>query len=471
MTMLGPVVPPNASTNPYATPYAPLYGAEFVARPSARRKREPWGAAEWFMLSQTAIPALLFLPGAQPARLLIRVAAFATSLLLLLPWRGSRNALKRHPSRIWLAPTMLYLTLMIFHPTTNSLLAGVAQVALYVSVFAPAYWMPKFVRSASQLDRLITILWVCSTVNAAVGVMQVYDPDRWMPREFSAMAVSSMYQLDAARYDGPNGRRITRPPGLFDTPGAVAGPAMFAALIGLVMFARRGAMWRKLLGLVSSGIGLTAIYLAQVRTSFLIVLGMLLVYALISAAFDQRRVRTLSLLVGTGVVLAGSLAASLLLGGQATIDRLNTLVAGDPVSVYYNAGRGSQLDYAVQTLAPKYPFGAGLGRWGMMRAYFGNASNPNSPQIWAELQLPAWILDGGLVLVALYVLALIATLSQQFRVARRSTDPLLGESARTILALSAGTLALIFGFTPFTTQIGIQFWVLAGALHGAVDRQ
>ena len=31
-----------------------------------------------------------------------------------------------------------------------------------------------------------------------------------------------------------------------------------------------------------------------------------------------------------------------------------------------------------------------------------------------------------------------------------------------------GTAALIFTFTPFVTQIGLQFWFLAGALHGLV---
>ena len=42
--------------------------------------RIPWGFAEFFIISQTALPALLFLPGTQAFRLPIRFAAFAISL-------------------------------------------------------------------------------------------------------------------------------------------------------------------------------------------------------------------------------------------------------------------------------------------------------------------------------------------------------------------------------------------------------
>ena len=40
----------------------------------------PWGFAEVFVISQTALPALLYLPGSQAFRLPIRFSAFAISL-------------------------------------------------------------------------------------------------------------------------------------------------------------------------------------------------------------------------------------------------------------------------------------------------------------------------------------------------------------------------------------------------------
>ena len=47
--------------------------------------------------------------------------------------------------------------------------------------------------------------------------------------------------------------------------------------------------------------------------------------------------------------------------------------------------------------------GAGLGRWGMMRYYFGNPWSRHSAALWAELQFPAWILDGGIILTVLSI--------------------------------------------------------------------
>ena len=40
----------------------------------------PWGFPELFVISQTALPALLYLPGTQAFRLPIRFSAFAISL-------------------------------------------------------------------------------------------------------------------------------------------------------------------------------------------------------------------------------------------------------------------------------------------------------------------------------------------------------------------------------------------------------
>ena len=47
------------------------YGREAVA------PRIPWGFAEVFIISQTALPALLYLPGSQAFRLPISFSAFA----------------------------------------------------------------------------------------------------------------------------------------------------------------------------------------------------------------------------------------------------------------------------------------------------------------------------------------------------------------------------------------------------------
>jgi hypothetical protein len=103
----------------------------------------------------------------------------------------------------------------------------------------------------------------------------------------------------------------------------------------------------------------------------------------------------------------------------------------------------------------------------MMRYYFGDDNNPESPPIWAELQTNAWILDGGLVLLLFYLVALISTTANQIKIARLARTPDLRLVAAAVLAINATALGLVFGYTPFTTQVGLQFWFISGVLHGA----
>ena len=112
--------------------------------------------------------------------------------------------------------------------------------------------------------------------------------------------------------------------------------------------------------------------------------------------------------------------------------------------------------------------GAGLGRWGMIAAYFGSGATPGVEQLWAEIQVAGWAIDGGLALLILSVGALIVTLTTEAQIARTDRDARVRACAAVVLAANLGTAALIFTFTPFVTQIGLQFWFLAGALHGLV---
>src|SRR5262245_65431412 len=96
--------------------------------PSTRSPLPPWGLPEWFLIAQMALPALLYLPGTNAFRVPIRIAPFAISLLgfLALPTKSSQLT-AAHPARRWLLCVLACLALMVFHPTTNSYLAGAAQ--------------------------------------------------------------------------------------------------------------------------------------------------------------------------------------------------------------------------------------------------------------------------------------------------------------------------------------------------------
>jgi hypothetical protein len=425
----------------------------------------PWGLAEFFIISQTAIPALLYLPGTQPIRFYVRVASFAISIGLLVWWAlGNAKTSRPHPAQPWLLAAMVYVAAMILHPFTSSTLGGVAQVVLYVSVIAPVFWASAVVRSPDHLARLMTLLLVCNGINATVGVLQVYDPDRWMPQEMSRLVTESAFGLGAVSYRGPNGL-IVRPPGLFDNPGAVAGPAMYAALLGLVFATSASALWKRALALGGSFAGVAAIYLSQVRVSLVVLAIMLATYVVVLTL--HRRVQRAAVV---GLISAGLLVATFTfavsLGGVSIIERTLTLFEQDPLSLY-SASRGGQLVYTFDDLVSTYPLGAGLGRWGMIAGYFGSG---NLPPLWAEIQVAGWAIDGGIPLLLLGVAAPVIALMAQWRLAMSDANAKVRACAAIVLAANLGTAALMFSFTPFVTQIGLQFWFLAGAVQAVASR-
>ena len=427
-----------------------------------------WGIPEWFVVSQTALPALLFLPGTQLLRLPLRVSAFviAIGVGVLLRFLRDTPVLPRHPATKWLVGATVFMTLNVVHPTTNSLSGALAQIFVVVCVIAPLLWAPHLVRTPEQLRRLAILLLMCNGVNSIVGVMQVYAPDVWLPAEFSRLVTESRFGLGPVSYIGPDGGRIVRPTGLFDTPGAVAGPGMLAALLGVVFAA---SPIKILFRLGSAGLalaGITAIYLTQVRISLVMVLAMLVVYFVVLLAQGRRVRATMFGSIFAGILVAGFSLATVL-GGASIVERFATLFAQDPISLYY-ASRGGQITSTFGDLLFEAPLGSGLGRWGMAARYFSDPANLDAPAIWAEIQLNGWMIDGGVVLVASYVLALLSTALYERRVALRSQDDWVRSSGALVLAANLGCAALIFSFTPFVTQVGIQYWFLAGALHGVV---
>lgn len=437
-----------------------------------RRKGGGWlpsGLAEWFAVSQTLLPALLFVPGSQAVRLPLRVGAYAISLVAFALWWFDRGGSRptRHPAERSLLLAGGYLVMMIAHPNTNSLLSGVAQTLLYFAIFCPVFWAPAYVRTPRQLARILVILLVCNGLNSLVGVLQVYDPTRWMPPQLSSAYTGDA--LAAVTYLGPNGRLIIRPPGLFDTPGAVCAAGTVAVLLGLILAIEPIVWWKRLVALGFATAGISAIYLSHVRAAFMVTLGTLVVYLGLLAAQGEKRRLTGFLGAAVGLVVGG-LAISITLGGQSVEDRFFTLLDSDPGQVYYES-RGVQLESAFSSLAVKYPFGAGLARWGMMRNYFGEPENLDSNEVFAEIQPNAWMLDGGIPLLVLYSLALVLTAASELKLFRDLADGNNRLLVAVVTAANFGTLALVFSFVPFGTAVGIQFWFFEGALYGAMAGQ
>jgi len=434
------------------------------AIPVAHAERVAWGFPEYFVISQTALPALLYLPGTQGIRLPIRFAAFAVSLAAFIWWQAqSHTRPPAHRAYSWVAGVMGLLALMLFNPYTTSLVGGLAHMMVYFAVMSPLFWAPALVRTPEQLARLLALLLICSGINSLVGVLQVYDPARFMPGELSR--VLSDVGLGAVTFRGPGGQLLMRPPGLFDTPGAVAGPGMYAALLGAIFGLSAIPLWRRAGAFALSAAGFAAIYLSQVRISLVVAVLMFLIYAGVLMA--QRRMAKASTFATFAITLVvASFAVAIALGGESITTRFMTLLTGDPLEVYYRA-RGIQLNNTFSEVLYTYPLGAGLGRWGMAGAYFGN---PGDSGLWAEIQIAGWMIDGGVPMLFLYGGALVVAALAQFRLARLTQYPRLAACAAVVFAANLGTAAMVFSFTPFVTQIGIQYWFLAGALHGVACR-
>jgi hypothetical protein len=103
----------------------------------------------------------------------------------------------------------------------------------------------------------------------------------------------------------------------------------------------------------------------------------------------------------------------------------------------------------------------------MAGGYFGTAG---APTLWAEIQIAGWMIDGGVPMILLYGGAIVAAATAQIRLARLTPQyPRVAACAAVVFAANIGVTAMVFSFTPFVTQIGIQYWFLTGALHGVAS--
>jgi hypothetical protein len=104
----------------------------------------------------------------------------------------------------------------------------------------------------------------------------------------------------------------------------------------------------------------------------------------------------------------------------------------------------------------------------MAAGYFAGSG---LPRIWAEIQITGWLIDGGILMVVIYGGALLVNALYELRIARTRGVSRVAACAAVVFAANLGVAIMIITFTPFVTQIGIQYWFLAGALHGVATRE
>lgn len=437
-----------------------------VRRSAVHRASRPGGAsAAWlqgFMGILIAGQLALLVPGLGPLRLVVRMAVFGVSLLLLalLPGRG-----RRHPAAQPAMAIVVILGLSLLHPYTNTLLAGAAQAALYVAILAPLFWVSRLRIDLAALRRVVLILWAFHSVSAVFGILQVYFPGRFQPNVSVMITGQGEGYLSQLQITTADGERVLRPMGLTDTPGGAAVAGFYAVLfgLGLILTERRSGL--KFCCFGSMLLGMTCLYLAQVR-SVLLMLGFCVfaLFGLLAWRGEKRKFMVVAGLVTTVILLSFSWAVSL--AGASVTDRLGSLVKERPSQVYYR-NRGVLLEQTVQELLPQYPLGAGLGRWGMMNLYFGDNSDPQRASLWAELQWTGWILDGGVPLLLAYVAALTLACCTALHIAFLRSAGNLWVWGGILLAYNLGAVAVTFSYSFFVGQGGLEFWLLNAVVYGA----
>jgi hypothetical protein len=401
-------------------------------------------------------------PALGALRMVWRCASFGLSLALLglVPGRGPG-----HPCRSW-APVILGLVALGFlHPTTNTLAAAGAQWALYLAVLAPLFWTSRMRVEPAMLRRLLLLFWAFQTASAAVGVLQVTFPGRFQPNLSTVYTSLDEDRLASLKVTLANGERVFRPMGLTDAPGGAAYAGMYAVLfgVGFLLLDRRGLV--RLAAVAGMGVGLFCIYLSQTR-SVLIMTGVSAASLAAVLALRGDWGRLLTVLTVAVVVVVVSFSWAVAVGGKSVTDRLSTLTADRADDVYYR-NRGHFLEETLDYWLPRYPFGAGLGRWGMMNQYFGDKKDLYAESLWVEIQWTGWLFDGGVPLVLVYAGALVLACATAWRVARSRLPGGLPLAGALILAYDVGAASVTFNYPLFIGQGGLEFWLLNAALFAA----
>jgi hypothetical protein len=214
-----------------------------------------------------------------------------------------------------------------------------------------------------------------------------------------------------------------------------------------------------------AGVGLVTLYLTQVRS-------MLLMSAVGYAAMcllliRQRRMFQGGLMAGVGAGLfIGAFLLAVGIGGQSVLDRFSGLFGKDASETIYRS-RGVFLEYTFNELIFRYPFGAGLGRWGMMRMHFIRFTPDPSPAIWVEIQATGWLIDGGIPLLATYSLAIAAAMWQLFRLTRPERGGPLAYPAAIVFCLNLFMIGQANAGPSFNSTGGMQFWLCTAVLFAA----
>jgi hypothetical protein len=436
-----------------------------AAEADSATPRVSWGWLEYFVLVQVLWGLLLFVPGSQAYRIYIRAFPYVASLTALGVYMRSSGADAATPGARWILAALGLMVFSLVHESTW-LMSGTAQVVFQLSIAAPVFWTARHWVTAERLERLLLLVFCANLLSAAVGLLQVYYPQSFMPPEFSRLALRMNAEIvGSLTYLGADGREIIRPPGLSDIPGGAAISATITTLLGFAFATRAQATHqRRLLFIAASVVGLTVVYLTHVR-SMLVMICICMMAAGAVRLRHGRIAHTAWIAGSAAAVVIASFTWAVAVGGESIVERVQSILEVGVVQSYQE-NRGIFLSYTLQELLYEYPFGAGIGRWGMMSAYFGEPTNWQYPALWAEIQLTGWLYDGGVLLWLCYAGAITAATYHTYRIAG-SSETHLSDLATMVLTVQVLIIGLCFTGPVFNTQTGIVFWLLSASVFAA----
>jgi hypothetical protein len=427
-------------------------------------KAESWGLLEMFVVAQVFWGVLLFVPGSQGFRTYVRAFPYVISLIALLACARTGGTDTSAPVGRWIIGAVALLIVNLVHPE-SWLTAGIAQVVFQVAIAAPIFWCARVWVTEARMERLLWLIFGANFISAGLGLLQVYYPQTFLPPEFSSLALRLNPEfINQLTYAGAGDRTIVRPPGLSDLPGGAAISGTVAAILGF-SFANRPNQRQRLRAFyfASVVVGITVVYLTQVRSMLLMIFGCMLAMALIRLR-QGRVVQSGWLAASAGILVFGSFLWAVTVGGDIIQERFWSLIDSG-VMTTYQENRGFMLDYTVRELPTRYPFGAGLGRWGMMSVYFDEPGNWQNPPLYAEIQPTGWIFDGGVLMWLAYGGALLVAMRHSYRLAIGSFG-ILSDFATMIFLVQLMIAGLCLTGPVFNTQVGIMFWLATAMLYG-----
>ena len=455
------------SSPPFAPGMQPR-PASAPRRPAPKPKRLPWTWLERFLVIQSFIPVLLFVPGISAGRVAIRMAVFLvapiTGFVIFQSGRSKEGA-GSHTVGLWLKLAAGWIILSIFHWETRSLPAAMAEATLYIAVFSPFFWAPKALAAPGQIGRLMAILLISNGISSLVGLGQVFRPDTFNPPVIPGITGMSEDSLSvqALTYTDQYGRKILRPCGLSDSAGGATVAGAGAVLAGLAYALRPIGTFRRLVCLGAAFCGMAVIYYSQVRQVF--VMEIICLGVLVGVFVLQKNYGYATALGGLGAAMVvGALIWVMTTSGRVVVERFLGLAERSWGESYTGSGRAAFVTNTLTVFMWENPLGCGLGRWGTISGAFGD---PTDPGVWVEVMIAAWVVDGGIPLLIFYAVAITVAMLDTLRIARRSRDRDIRFWAAVVFASNLSVIATCFSYVTFLTVIGTQFWFLAAVVHAA----